>query len=81
MLNTFSGYDAAVRAVEEDGGYLLRTGTDGEYMVLDRDDFWLIPGFRDWDAYGIDLRIVSEEAWATALWDETRLANIQREDK
>ena len=73
MIDTFNTYEAAVRAHEERGGYLIRTGTDGEFMVLGRDQFPIIPGFRDWDAFGCDLRGVTEAEWASAEWDETRL--------
>lgn len=66
----------AAEVHEETGGYLVHSGRDGLWRVIDgtpQSVASIVTGFRDANAYGVDLFDVTEEQWAAANWDESQL--------
>ena len=66
----------AAKAHEMSGGYLIHAGQHGMWIVLDGDPQSVASdacGMRDANAYGVNLYSVTEEQWAEAGWDESRL--------
>lgn len=55
------------------GGYMVRTGDADGWIVVDEISLDRIDGYRDGDAYGVDLYAVTEDQWTAAGWREDRL--------
>lgn len=55
------------------GGYMLRSGTCGMWIVVPVIDVHPIDGFRDGAAYGVDIYATTEIEWEKAGWREDRL--------
>lgn len=71
-ITEFTAYAEAVDAHAETGGYLVRSGAQRGWLVIEG-DIRDAQGFRDLDAYGVNLATVTPEQWSAADWDETHL--------
>jgi len=58
------------------GGYLVRSGIDAKWVVVNI-VIGLINGYRDYDAYGVDLKTVTKRQWEGACWDESKLKGYE----
>ena len=64
-------YEQAQEEHEASGGYLLRSGYGGRFIVLG--DVSTADGYRDADlGRGVNIRNLSPAEWEVAGWDETR---------
>lgn len=67
----------ARRQHADSGGYMIRSGTGTMWIVVPMVDLHPIDGFRDGDAYGVDIYGVTEEEWKQAGWREDRLVGYR----